>query len=89
MISEQTDASNARMGKVLDLLESKISKSEHNPIHGRLGMMADITSYMATCAGDMDLSPNSKKGLLAALVSEKKRLTSEIIEISKKRSKNN
>ena len=73
--------------QVLDILESKATQADADPIHSRLGKMADLSSSIAALAHDEHLSPNSKAGLAAALAIKKKKYCTEIIQILAQESK--
>ena len=82
-ISEKSDRACERLDKLMDIVESKVAQPNSNPIHSRLGMMKSINNSISECVEDNDLSPNTKAGLRAALVSEKKQLAKEIVDLSK------
>ena len=49
--------------------------------------MENVSSSINKCAVDEHLSPATKEGLMASLVSKKKKIAKEIISISKKDTK--
>jgi len=69
----------------MDAVETKVSKSDVNPIHKKLAMMSDIRTSMNDAAADQSLTPNTKQELLAALAFQNKEVAKEIIDLTKKK----
>ena len=84
-LQEDLASDRAHFHDFMDAVQTKVSKSDVNPIHKKLAMMSNIRTSMSDAAVDQSLTPNTKQELLAALAYQNKEVAKEIIELTKKK----